>query len=167
LLLWFAGGSFVAVWAVFRSPALDYRLVMLGAILPLADLALGRARPLHTLFACVVVLLAVMLATRGRRLVRRQWLGLPIGMFLHLVLDGVWTRAHLFWWPLFGTAFGGGRAPELARGPAVDLLLEVLGAVALLWAWRRFDLADPVRRHRFVHTGQLSRDLMRGPEAGM
>jgi membrane-bound metal-dependent hydrolase YbcI (DUF457 family) len=167
LLLWFAGGSFVAVWAVFRSPALDYRLVMLGAILPLADLVYGGARPLHTLLACVVVLLAVMLATRDRRLIRRQWLGLPIGMFLHLVLDGVWTRAHLFWWPLFGSSFGTGHAPELTRGVDVDLLLEVLGALALVWAWRRFQLADPARRRRFLHTGQLSRDLMRGPEAGM
>ena len=33
MILWFAGVSFVFVWWVFRSPALDYRLVMLGSIL--------------------------------------------------------------------------------------------------------------------------------------
>ena len=26
MFLWFAGGAFVLVWLVFRSPAVDYRL---------------------------------------------------------------------------------------------------------------------------------------------
>ena len=42
------------------------------------------------------------MATRGRRLARRQWLGLPIGMYLHLVLDLSWTRSQTFWWPFLG-----------------------------------------------------------------
>ena len=167
MFLWFAGGSFVAVWAVFRSPALDYRLVMVGALLPLLDLALGGPRVLHTLLAPVVALVVVMLATQRRRLLRRRWLGLPIGLFLHLVLDGVWTRAHLFWWPAFGVTFPAGRAPELTRSAGLDLLLEVAGAAALVWVWRRFRFAEPDRRQRFVRTGQLGRDLMHGPEAGM
>ena len=29
MLLWFVGASIVVVWSVFRSPALDYRLVAL------------------------------------------------------------------------------------------------------------------------------------------
>ena len=36
MFLWFAGGSFVLVWLVFRSPAVDFRLVMLGAVLPVS-----------------------------------------------------------------------------------------------------------------------------------
>ncbi len=28
MLLWFLGASFAGVWVVFRSPTLDYRLVL-------------------------------------------------------------------------------------------------------------------------------------------
>jgi hypothetical protein len=48
--------------------------------------------------------------------------------------------------------------PELARGPA-DLVLELVGAVALWWCWRRFRLYVPECRARFWHTGQLDRDV--------
>ena len=50
VILWFAGGAFIVVWAVFRDPAIDYRLVMAGAVLPdLGDGVLGSAGPMHTL----------------------------------------------------------------------------------------------------------------------
>jgi hypothetical protein len=55
MFLWFAGVSLVFVWAVFKSPALDYRLVMLGAVLPLGEVALGGPRLLHTLVFVAVV----------------------------------------------------------------------------------------------------------------
>lgn len=167
MLLWFAGGAFIAVLIVFRSPALDYRAVMLGALLPLLDLPFGGARFGHTLLAPVLALVIVMAATQRRRLVRRRWLGIPIGIFLHLVLDGVWARTHLFWWPAFGLSFDAGPAPELARPLGLNLILEVLGAVALVWAYRQFRLAERPRRDRFIRKGLLSRDLMPGPEAGM
>lgn len=167
VFFWVAGGAFVIVLLVFRSPALDYRAVMAGAVLPLIDLLAGDVRLAHTLLAPVAVLGIVMLATQRRRLVRRRWLGIPIGMFLHLVLDGVWSNAGLFWWPAFGTGFDAVPAPELSRGVPLDLAMEVVGAAALVWAYRRFRLNEAARRDRFVRTGMLSRDLMPGPEAGM
>ena len=99
---------------------------------------------LHTLLASVMVLAIVMLATQRRRLVRRRWLGLPIGMFMHLVLDGAWTNTDVFWWPAFGTSFGNDRLPELDRG-ALSLVMELIGIVALLYAWNRYELRDPTR----------------------
>jgi len=108
VIFWFAGVTFVFVWWVFRSPALDYRLVMLGAILPVGEFAFGGPRVLHTLLAPVALLAVLMLATQKRRLVRRRWIGLPIGMLVHLVLDGIWTRPDVFWWP-FTRSGGGGR----------------------------------------------------------
>jgi hypothetical protein len=93
VLIWFAVMSVVLTWLVFQSPALDYRMVALGAVLPVLEIPFG-AGPLHSLLAPTVVLALVMLATRGRRLVRRQWLGLPIGMYLHLVLDLSWARSR-------------------------------------------------------------------------
>ena len=39
--------------------------------------------------AVALVMAAVMIGARGNRLVQRRLLGIPIGMFLHLVLDVV------------------------------------------------------------------------------
>jgi membrane-bound metal-dependent hydrolase YbcI (DUF457 family) len=157
MFFWFIGVGTVVVALVFQSPALDYRMVMLGLVLPLADGVTGGQWFLHTLLAPVAVLVIVMLATRRRRLVRRRWIGLPIGMFVHLVLDGVWTDAHAFWWPLFGTSFEGG-LPEVDRG-AASLVLELIGVAAIVWGWRRFGFDDPRARAQFVRTGRLPRGL--------
>ena len=103
MILWFAGGSLVLVWSIFRDPAVDYRLVVVGAVLPDAvDGVFGGARVLHSLLFSVVLLAAVMLATRQQRVARRRFLAVPIGTFLHLVLDAMWTRTHAFWWPFLG-----------------------------------------------------------------
>lgn len=160
MLLWFAGCSLVAVWQVFRDPAIDYRLIVAGAVLPDAvDVFLGGPRYLHTLAFSVATLTLVMLATRGRRGLRRRLLALPIGMFLHLVLDGLWARTEVFWWPAFGLDLPGDGLPSLSRPPAVVVVQELLGAAALLWWWGRFRLSEPERRRRFVTTGRVSRDL--------
>lgn len=159
MLLWFAGVSFAFVWVIFRSPALDYRLVMLGSVLPLGEALLGGPRLLHTLLGAVALLALVMLATQRRRLVRRRLIGLPIGILVHLVLDGVWTEADVFWWPAFGWAFPGGGLPELGRPVAVIVLMELVGLACLVAMWRRFDLGDPAHRREFLHTGHLPRDL--------
>lgn len=160
MLIWFAATAVLTTWAVFQSPAIDYRLVALGAVLPVLEVPFG-VGPLHSLLAPTVVLAAVMLATRGRRLVRRQWLGLPIGMYLHLVFDGAFTRAQSFWWPFLGWDLGGGAAFELSRS-WWSLLMELVGVGMLLWGFERFGLSDPERRSRFLRTGQLDRSVI-GP----
>lgn len=157
MLFWFAGLSFVLVALVFDSPALDYRLVMAGATLPSLERLLGHPFVGHTLVGSVGALFVVMLVGRGKRLRQRQWLGLPIGLFMHLVLDGAWLDEKLFWWPFFGWSdLTAASVPEASWGPGV-ILAEALGLAALWWAWRRFDLADPARRSNFVRTGRLGR----------
>ncbi|HEY8524023.1 MAG TPA: hypothetical protein VIL48_03600 [Acidimicrobiales bacterium] len=167
MVLWFAGGAFVLVWLVFRSPAVDYRLVIVGALLPLVELPFGSPRVLHSLAGSVALLALAMLATPRRRLVQRRLVAIPIGTFIHLVLDGMWTLTDAFWWPFTGLAWSDERLPELARG-GLDVVLEVVGAVALWWCWSRFRLAEPDRRARFLRSGQLDRDvaLPGGPTAG-
>ncbi len=156
MILWQAAVAVVIVWHVFRDPAIDYRLVVLGALLPDAvDTLAGGTLVSHTLVASVTLLLGVMLATRGRRRARRRLLALPIGTFLHLVLDGMWARTHVFWWPAFGWALGG-RVPALDHGTGVLVAQEIAGAAALVWLWRRFGLADRARRGAFVRSGRLS-----------
>lgn len=165
MILWFAGMSLVAVWVVFRDPALDHRLVVAGALLPdladgaLAVTGLSQPWPAHSLLASAGLLGGVMLATRGRRLLRRRLLALPIGTFLHLVLDGAWTDAHVFWWPFLGADVGAQSLPVAERGPA-NAVLELAGLAALVWAWRRFRLGERPRRQVFLRTGRVGRDLV-------
>ncbi len=160
MVLWPAGVALGLVWLVFRDPAFDYRMVVVGALVPdLLDAPFGGARLAHTLLAAVAVLAAVMLATRGRRHVRRSLLALPIGMFAHLVADGMWARTETFWWP-----FLGGRLdrplPALDHGLAVLVLEELAGAAIVAWCWQRFRLTDPHVRRRFLRTGHLPRDIV-------
>jgi membrane-bound metal-dependent hydrolase YbcI (DUF457 family) len=165
VLLWPAGMALVTVWLVFRDPAIDHRVLLLGAVLPdLVDAPFGGARLLHTLAASAALLVAVMLLTRrtrsgrSRRHLRRRWLFLPVGTFLHLVFDGMWARGQELWWPVLGGALDG-PLPALDHGVAVLALQEVAGALALLWCWRRFGLAEPQARASFLRTGRLPRDL--------
>jgi membrane-bound metal-dependent hydrolase YbcI (DUF457 family) len=157
MLLWFAGMSFLAVWIVFRDPAIDHRLVIVGALLPdLIDAPTGGRWFAHTLLASVLLLAAVMLGTRRRRLLRRQLLALPIGTFLHLVLDGMWADKEHFWWPFFGTHLADRPLPSVERG-GFDIVLELAGAAVLVWAWRTFRMDIPANRRRFLKTGRLKR----------
>ena len=156
------------VWVVFHSANLDYRLIVAGAALPVLEALSGHDLVLHTLAAPVVVMLVVMLATRTRRTVRRQWLCLPIGMFVHLLLDGVWARSHAFWWPAFGLGVPVVAEPRRVAWPrARTSCSRCAGLGALVWAAKRFGLDDADRRRRLLRTGMLDRSLVRGPEAGM
>lgn len=160
MVLWFAGLAVVIVWLVFRDTAIDYRLVMAGALAPdVIDLAFGGVGPTHTLAGSVGLLVVVMLATRGRRSLRRRLLALPIGTFLHLVLDAMWTRTSVFWWPASGLGFDGDGVPSLSRPAALLAAQELAGLASLAWWWARFRLAEPARRRAFLRTGRLGRDL--------
>jgi hypothetical protein len=161
MVFWYVGVSVAFVWNVFRSPALDYRLVMLGSVLPLTEQLLGGPRLLHTLLGSVALLGMVMVATRGRRLLRRRLISLPIGLMTGLVLDGSWTSKVVFWWPAFGGAFPGGGLSELSRGWGPTLVLEAIGIAALAWCWVAFGWSDPANRRLFLHTGHLNRELLR------
>jgi hypothetical protein len=159
VFLWFAGMSFVLVWLVFRSPMVDYRLVVLGALLPLLELPIGEPRLLHGLTGSVALLGLAMVATPRRRVVQRRLVAVPIGVFLHLVLDGAWADTTAFWWPFAGVSWSTSELPELGRG-GLNVLLELAGAGALWWCWRAFGLGDRERRARFLRTGRLDRSVV-------
>ncbi len=156
MLVWYLATAAAAVWAVFDSPALDYRLVLVGSALPVAEVVLGRPGPLHSLVVASLVLAVVMLATRGRRLLRRSLLGLPIGLFAHLVFSGVWADTDAFWWPLTGLDLSEAEPPELARG-GLSVVLELAGIALAAWWIRRVGLDDARARAEFRRTGRLPR----------
>ena len=161
MLFWFAGLTFFSVLIVFSSPALDYRMVIAGAVLPVIEGPLRGPWVLHTLLAPVTVLALVMLFTQNKRLLRLQWLGLPIGLFMHLVLDGSWANAEVFWWPFLGFSdvLGGSMVPEFQRSIPVLLVMELIGLSVLIFLVRRLDLLGE-GRELFVRKGQLLRDRL-------
>lgn len=162
MLIWFAAGSVAVVWIIFQSPALDYRMVMAGALLGTVEIPFG-AGPLQSVWVGVATLGLVMAVTVGRRLVRRRWLGIPIGMLFRLLLDGAFLNDHAFLWPIKGWAFEG-EHPVLSRG-VWSIVLELGGILLAVWCWDTFGLGDRDRRTRFVRTGQLDRNYVK-PTSG-
>ncbi len=154
MFIWFAATSVVLVAIVFRSPAINYRTVIVGALLPLVEGPLGGPRLLHSVVGAVGIMGLVMVATRSRRVLRRRLLGVPIGLMCHLVLDGSFARTSVFWWPVSGTAFASGQIPEFSH-LAFSLVLELAGIGVAWWAWRLFGLSDPAVRHRLWADGRL------------
>jgi hypothetical protein len=155
MLLWYIGPSIVAIHDIFRSRGLDYRLIGLGALLPLLiDLPLGYFAYGHSLVVAVVVLGMVMLGTIGRsRLVRRQIICLPIGWMCGLVLSGAFLHDVSFVWPLLGSDF-----PDDSLFPPLTILvlLDAAGLAITVWAWNRFGLNDRATRDAFLRRGRLA-----------
>jgi hypothetical protein len=160
MFFWFCGTSLMTVWLVFKDPAIDHRLVMLGALAPdVLDLPFGGARVAHSLMFPVTVLLVVMLATRGRRHLRRDLVMVAVGLFLHLVYDGGLGNARVFWWPFSGLGLPDARLPVVTRG-WWNVPLEAIGLGLCAWLWGRFGLRDPQRRRVFWRTGRLDRSVV-------
>jgi hypothetical protein len=156
MVFWFVGTAVVSVWFVFRDPRFDYRLLVIGSVLPAPiDAALGGARALHSIVVSVAVLALVMAITAGRKPIRRTLLGLPVGMLLHLVFTGAWTTSTVFWWPLFGLDFDDARHPVAARG-LWNVPLELAGIAICWWIVTAAGLRDRNARHQFLATGRLS-----------
>lgn len=132
---------------VFRDPALAYAVVAAGALLPDAiDLAAGGVGPGHSVVVGGALLVLVMLATRGRRRLRRRLLGLPLGFLFHLVLDGAWLGGpQQLWWPLAGPA-NADALPSMSRPLLLLLALEAAGLALGWFAWRAIGSARSVRR---------------------
>jgi len=88
VFFWFVGTAVLGVWSVFRDPRFDYRLLIVGVLAPdVIDGIWGGARAFHSVVTIVGVLVLVMLVTAGRRPIRRRLLAIPIGSFVHLIVD--------------------------------------------------------------------------------
>jgi hypothetical protein len=166
VFFWFVSTAVLTVWFVFRDPRFDYRLLIVGSVLPDLDGLFGGAGVMHSVLFSVLLLAAVMVGTAGRKPVRRLLLGLPIGTFLHLVFDGAWTDTHVFWWPFGGTDLGDAPLPSVGRG-AWSLLLEAIGVALSVWIWRRAQLGGRSRRAAFWHEGRLDLAVGASPRGGV
>ena len=130
---------------------IDYRLVILGSLLPdIIDKPLefwllhSRSFGHTLLFANLLILLGVT-AMGSTRL--RASLVLSISSAGHLLLDTMWEIPETILWPLYGLSFGGAEfddSPPWLRSLQVGMgrvALEVLGALVLVtfvvWLYRR------------------------------
>ena len=133
MLLWFVGTSVEAVWFVFRDPQFNFRLVVVGALIPdIIDGIGGGAGPLHSVVTVIALLAVVMLVTTGRRPVRKPLLAVIIWLFMHLVFDGAFANTSMFWWPLGGFATYEQALPSVDRG-WINIGLELVGIGLILW----------------------------------
>lgn len=154
MFFWFIGAAVLTVGIVFRDPRFDYRLLIVGSVLPVGDAVFGGAAAMHSITLTIALLAVLMLVTAGRKPIRRTLLGLPIGMFLHLVFDGAWNDTDTFWWPFTGAELGASPLPIVDRG-AWSVALEAVGVVVCGWLWRRNQLGDQARRREFTRHGLL------------
>lgn len=154
MFFWFIGTAVVTVGVVFRDPRFDYRLLIVGSVLPIVDGVTGGASALHSLTVSVGLLALLMVATAGRKPIRKVLLGLPIGMILHLVFDGAWNNTEVFWWPFFGWSFDDAPLPVLDRG-WWGVGLELIGVTICVWLWRHNALGGRERRAIFLRDGRL------------
>ncbi len=154
MVFWYLAPSIVAIHDIFRSRGLDYRLIGLGALLPLLiDAPLGYFAYGHSLIVAVAVLGLVMVGTIGRsRLLRRRLICVPIGWLCGLVLSGVFLHDVSFLWPLLGSDF-----PDDSLIPPITILvlLDAAGVAVAIWAWGRFGLSDRQTRDDFLRSGRL------------
>ena len=156
---------------IFRDPGVDVRFLALGALLPdLVDLPLGTLVLAeryssgelwsHTLLApSLVVVFALVFFRHG--VWRRRLIAVAVGMFFHLLADGMWTSTATFLWPFAGD-FPSGPKPywgglvERAVTDPWRWLAEAVGWAYLVTLARQTGLADRARRRLLVTEGRLS-----------
>jgi hypothetical protein len=169
MILWHMGLAAAIVYVTLGRRRIDYRFVLIGAVLPdLLDGLLGlfffegpSGRWIaHSLTAVIVVAVAIILLLKGET--RLAWFGIAVGWLLHLVGDGMWNAPRTFFWPAFGTSFD-----ATTREPyAWDLLAhpfshlgtwggELLGLAILVWFWVAFRLGEGDRGRLFLRDGHL------------
>ena len=169
MFFWYLGAGTALLVVTLGPRRLDFRLALLGLLLPLADIPLrlvlyphgpaGVHLYLHTFAFPVLLALAIMTFLRGAR--ARMWFVVPMGVVIHLLLAGMLGDPVGAFWPLLGTHF-----THLPAGVSVwsqvvpirgwDFVREGLGLAALLYAAAAFQLHQPDARRRFWRTGTLA-----------
>lgn len=169
MILWHMGAAAVIVYVTLGRSRIDYRWILIGAVLPdvidgllsmlvyTGDSGRGVA---HSIAAVVVVAVGVLLLTRGTT--RLSLFGLAVGWLLHLVADGMWRSPETFLWPAFGPSFSETPVEPYAWDLFVRPLdhlstwgAEALGLAALVYLGAAFELHEPERRARFLRDGLL------------
>jgi membrane-bound metal-dependent hydrolase YbcI (DUF457 family) len=177
MFFWYLGVGCALLLLTLGPRRIDYRLALLGLVLPLGDVLirilaypnsrLGVHLYLHTFVFALVLALLVMTGLRGAT--ARRWFVVPMATVMHLLLAGMLGDPVGLFWPLLGSHFAklpegvrlAGRVLPLSGG---DIVKELLGIAALLYIAFAFGLDKPGPRKDFLRSGTLS---TRRREAGM
>jgi inner membrane protein len=181
VLFWHLGMTAVIIFVTLGRRRIDYRVVLLGAILPdLLDKPIGRiffedtfqtSRIFgHTLAFVLILMTFVQVFLRGET--ARRWFVLAIAALIHLALDAMWTQPVTLFWPLFGTDFPKDPVSEywlqvLLRPfeHPLEALKELAGLAVLIYLGFAFDLFRKQRFKEFIRTGKLEEKRGRFPES--
>lgn len=169
MILWHLGIAAALTYVTLGRRRIDYRFVLVGAILPDAldgliglfvDLNPSGRGPAHSLLAVIVVALAIVVGFSGET--RLSVFGIAVGWLTHLVADGMWGAPETFLWPAFGSEFA--TAPpepysiDLFSHPFDHLAIwggELFGIAVLAWFWVAFRLGEHDRLRLFLRDGYL------------
>ncbi len=152
-------------WVVsYRNrSAVDFRLVLLGSILPdLIDKPLGAVLHLEArLWAHSLLFLGILAALSLWPALRRmRWTA--FGDAVHLLVDLIWEQPMVALWPLLGIAFPAGEQSFenyfqiLLTDPYVQFGEIAGGAILIATAWR-YRLYRWENLRRFLRDGRLVR----------
>lgn len=168
MILWHLGVATLLVYVTLGRRRIDYRFILLGAILPdvidgIHALVSGDGFVRwvsHSLLTVVVVAVVIILAFKAET--RLAVFGIAVGWLLHLVADAMWEAPKTFLWPAFGTEFD-----QTSIEPySWDLFLhpfdhvglwlgELAGLAILAWFWVAFRLGEDDRLQLFMKDGYL------------
>src|SRR2546425_1061628 len=169
MFFWYLGAGCALLLLTLGPRRIDYRLALLGLVLPLADVVirilayphsrLGVHLYLHTFLFPLVLALVVMTLLRGAT--ARRWFVVPLAVVIHLLLAGMLGDPVGLFWPLLGSQFAKlpdgvhlvGRVLPLS---GVDIVRELLGIAALVYIAIAFGLDRPGPRREFLRSGTLS-----------
>jgi hypothetical protein len=169
VILWHLGTAASIVYVTLGRRRIDYRFVLLGAVLPdVVDGLLGlfffdgpEGRWIaHSMLAVIVVGTAIVVGLRAEA--RLRVFGVAVGWLLHLVADGMWQAPRTFLWPAFGTKF----ATKPIEPYSWDLFAhpfdhlgtwgaELVGVAILTWFWVAFRMGEGGRARMFLRDGYL------------
>jgi len=143
--------------------AVDFRLVLLGSILPdLIDKPLGAVLHLEArlwahslLFLAALLALSLWPALRGLR-----WVG--FGDAVHLLVDLIWQQPMVALWPFLGLAFPAGEQSfegyfQILLTDRYVQLGEIVGGILLLLMAWYYHLYSWTRLKQFLRDGRLVR----------
>lgn len=169
MILWHLGVGAALVYVTLGRRRIDYRFVLLGAVLPdIVDGVLGLALfdgpsgrwAAHSLVAVLVVAVGVVVTVRGSA--RQAAFGIPVGWLTHLAADGMWEAPKTFLWPAFGSKFATTPAEPYSWALFTDPLAhwttwaaEIAGAAVIAWFWIAFRLGREDRFRLFLRDGYL------------
>lgn len=156
MLFYLTGVSALITYYIFNSRGIDYRLVALGSLAPIAiDLVLGRVSFGHSFLFPVLALVLVMLLTIGKsRLLRRRLLCFVIGVFWALVLEGTFINEATWWWPLGSR----NQVAEFSLLPSFTfwIVRDLLGLIAIYVLFAIGSLHEKEKRKEFFSTGRIT-----------